>query len=657
MNDEFLKSLKNIEAPEPSGAARTRALDAAMAAFDAAQAEESEKNQKKNSESAQGGGTAARLRSITSRWKRNWTMDIRVPLGATVAALLVVPMGWYFLNQTALTPVELSMPSLPPITSADGAGEMEVANVQTRQAQEFPTAPAAIPAPVAESLGNVAMEQTAASPTFSSAPMPAGGFARTGLYETKAGDGDRFTAFDEGGVKLTANEPVSTFSIDVDTTSYAYMRRVLEMGQIPPADAIRVEELINYFSYDYPAPEAGGAPFLPTIAVHPSPWNAESRLVHIGIRAQDVDISEVPPANLVFLIDTSGSMDEPDRLPLLKRAFALLVNELSADDTVSIVTYAGAAGVVLEPTSGAEKRKILAALENLQPGGSTAGAQGIEAAYRLAQDAMIEGGTNRVLLATDGDFNVGISDPDGLERLIEGERRKGIFLSVLGFGMGNYNDATMQSLAQAGNGTAAYIDSFSEARKVLVEELGGTLLMVAKDVKVQVEFNPAAVSEYRLIGYETRALNREDFNNDAVDAGDVGAGHSVTAIYEIVPAGARGSVDPLRYGENAAAPALGEDDEFGFLKIRYKAPDSEVSQLIEAPIPVAGQYRAIADAPQDMRFATAVAAFGQKLRGSGHLAAMSWDDIRALALFARGEDASGRRSEFLRLVDIAASLD
>jgi Ca-activated chloride channel family protein len=469
--------------------------------------------------------------------------------------------------------------------------------------------------------------------------------------------GDRFAEFEEGGTKFTASEPVSTFSIDVDTTSYAYVRRLLEMGQTPPADAIRVEEMINYFSYDYAAPHAGGDPFAPTIAVHPSPWNENSRLVHIGIKAESVDISAVPPANLVLLIDTSGSMDEPDRLPLLKRAFALLVNEMGPDDTVSIVTYAGSAGVVLEPTKGSEKAKILAALENLQPGGSTAGAQGIEAAYRLAAEAMIEGGTNRVLLATDGDFNVGISDPQGLERLIEAQRRKGIFLSVLGFGMGNYNDVTMQSLAQAGNGNAAYIDSYSEARKVLVEELGGTLMTVAKDVKVQVEFNPLTVSEYRLIGYETRALNREDFNNDAVDAGDVGAGHSVTAIYEIVPVGARGSVDPLRYGDEEPAVAAGDDAEYGFLKIRYKAPDSEVSELIEAPIPVSGQYGEMADVPEDLRFATAVAAFGQKLRGSGHLAAMGWEDIRALAASGRGGDETGRRAEFVRLVDIAASLN
>lgn len=655
MTDEFLKSLKTIEVPEPSEKARAQAMDVAMAAFDAVQERRSEVADKKIQNPSQGFGLGERLRSITSSWKRNWTMDIRVPLGATFAAILVVPMGWYFLNQTALTPVDLAAPNTAQVEAADNAVdsrlELEVANAEPVQ-----TAPGRVATPPAM---QPAMPMSEMSAPYAGAPMPSPSVvaaSRAPYGMGMASSGDQFASFEEGGVKLVADEPVSTFSIDVDTASYAFVRRMLEIGQIPPADAIRVEEMINYFSYDYAVPEAGEAPFEPTIAVHPTPWNANSRLVHIGIKAENVDISEVPPANLVLLIDTSGSMDEPDKLPLLKRAFALLINEMGPEDTISIVTYAGSAGVVLEPTKGNEKAKILEALDNLQPGGSTAGAQGIEAAYRLAAGAMIEGGTNRVLLATDGDFNVGISDPDGLERLIEAQRRKGIFLSVLGFGMGNYNDATMQSLAQAGNGNASYIDSYSEARRVLVEELGGTLLTVAKDVKVQVEFNPATVSEYRLIGYETRALNREDFNNDAVDAGDVGAGHSVTAIYEIVPAGSRGSVDPLRYGEGEASVSVANDEELGFLKIRYKAPDADVSELIEAPIPVPDQYQSIEDTPEDMRFAAAVAAFGQKLRGSGYVSGMEWDEIRTLAQSGRVDDETGRRAEFIRLVGIAASL-
>lgn len=652
MDDDFLKSLKKTQPPAPSDAARQRAFEAAMAAFDAAQEATPEKSDKK----IQGSSLIARLRSITSDWRRNWTMDIRIPLGATFAAVLVVPLGWHFLNQTALTPVDFPV---PPVFVEEKT--IEVA-AQPEPAQPRNEAEALREQESFAVADHAPMAEIAPAPAPSPMPMATRQSVQTmsvgaqpGALYNAVPAGDTFATFEEGGVKFTAQEPVSTFSIDVDTAAYAYVRRMLEMGVVPQRDAVRVEELVNYFTYDYAVPAAGDAPFLPTIAVHPSPWNADSRLVHIGIRGEAVDLESVPPANLVLLIDTSGSMDEPDKLPLLKRAFALLVNEMGADDTISIVTYAGSAGVALEPTRGSEKAKILAALESLTPGGSTAGAQGIEQAYALAEQAMIAGGTNRVLLATDGDFNVGISDPKALENLIAEKRGDGIFLSVLGFGIGNYNDAIMQALAQAGNGNAAYIDSYSEARKVLVEEMGGTLLTIAKDVKVQVEFNPATVSEYRLIGYETRALNREDFNNDAVDAGDVGAGHTVTAIYEIVPVGARGSVDPLRYGD-AAPVAVGEGDEYGFLKIRYKAPDSDVSQLIEAAIPVVGSYDTLAALPEDMRFATAVAAFGQKLRGSTHLNAMSWDDIRALAQGARGADETGRRAEFIRLIDIAASL-
>ena len=618
--DENLKSaLGKIEPPKASDAARERALAAAMTAFDAAQ--------DKKTANVQGKGFGARLNSIVSVMKGKWTMDMRVPLGATVAALLVLPLGVALMNQTALSPLET-------VVQQPATGEMEMAD-----------AAGAAPPPMAEPMPApmATMSRTAAAPMMES-------FVGVGAAGMEMA-GDRFSAFEEGGVQIVAENPVSTFSIDVDTASYSYVRRMLEMGQLPPPDAVRVEEMINYFGYDYPAPD-GDAPFAPSVVVTGSPWNAENRLVHIGIEGQGVALDAVPPANLVLLIDTSGSMDAPDKLPLLKRAFALLVNEMGAEDTISIVTYAGSAGVVLEPTKGSEKAEILEALETLAPGGSTAGAEGIEAAYRLAEKAMIEGGTNRVLLATDGDFNVGIADPDGLERLIEARRDEGIFLSVLGFGTGNYNDQTMQTLVQAGNGNAAYIDSYSEARRVLVEEMGGTLLTIAKDVKIQVEFNPATVSEYRLIGYETRALAREDFNNDAVDAGDIGAGHTVTAIYEITPVGAQGAVDPLRYGE-AAAP-VGDGGEYGYLKIRYKAPDSEVSELIETGIPVGDG--SLAEAGDDVRFSTAVAAFGQKLRGSDWLRSYDWAEIEALAASGRGDDPTGRRGELVRLVGIAGEL-
>ncbi|WP_309160206.1 VWA domain-containing protein [Pelagibacterium sp. H642] len=571
-------------------------------------------------------------------------MDMRVSLAAGLAAIAVLPLGVAMMNQTALSPIDQLW------ERADSSASVE-AQPAAREADQVAETPAAAEA---ESL----MESSDAAIAPAPMPAPAIAPAAPAMVQRQMSElpavlaepeqGDRFAGFEEGGVHTVRETPVSTFSIDVDTASYAYVRRMLEMGQVPPAEAIRVEELINYFDYDYPSPQ-DDAPFAPEISVTDSPWNPENRLVHIGVEGESVDLETAPPANLVLLIDTSGSMDAPDKLALLRRAFAMLVNEMGPEDTISIVTYAGNAGVVLEPTKGGEKAEILAALDNLVPGGSTAGAEGIEAAYRLAEQAMVEGGTNRVLLATDGDFNVGIADPEGLERLIEDKRDEGIFLSVLGFGTGNYDDQTMQTLAQAGNGNAAYIDSYTEARRVLVEQMGGTLVTIAKDVKIQVEFNPETVSEYRLIGYETRALAREDFNNDAVDAGDIGAGHTVTAIYEITPVGARGLVDPLRYGDEAAPS--GEGSEYGWFKLRYKEPDAEASQLIEAPIPV-GEVAM----EGDIAFATAVAAFGQKLRGSDWLAAMDWDEIAALAQEGRGEDANGRRAEFIGLVGTAQSL-
>jgi Ca-activated chloride channel family protein len=474
--------------------------------------------------------------------------------------------------------------------------------------------------------------------------------------------GDEFTSFDEQRLKVVADEPVSTFSIDVDTASYSYVRRMIEDGYLPEPDAVRIEEMLNYFPYDYAPADSAEVPFKPSMAVYPTPWNPKTQLLHIGIKGYVPAVTEDKPSNLVFLIDTSGSMDEPDKLPLLKRAFALLVDQLSANDTVSIVVYAGSAGVVLEPTVATEKAKILDALDNLAAGGSTAGAEGIELAYRLAEQAKVEGGTNRVILATDGDFNVGIDNPDDLENFIKEKRDGGVTLSVLGFGQGNLGDDTMQALAQNGNGNAAYISNFREAQKVLVEEGGSTLEMIAKDVKIQIEFNPAVVAEYRLIGYETRALNREDFNNDAVDAGDIGAGHTVTAIYEITPAGSGAElVDPLRYGaEQGADPAAvattNAPTEIAFLKMRYKLPESDVSQLIEQPVTPEVVYGDIGEVSDDMRFAAAVAAFGQKLKGSDYGNAMSWSQIADLARSGKGEDESGYRAEFIQLIKTTSLL-
>jgi Ca-activated chloride channel family protein len=467
---------------------------------------------------------------------------------------------------------------------------------------------------------------------------------------------DQFESFAANPVKQVSRDPVSTFSIDVDTASYAFVRRALKRGTLPRKDAVRIEELINYFDYDYPLPGDRTAPFKSTVAVFPTPWNPDTQLLHIGIKGYDIKRGESPRSNLVFLIDVSGSMGSDDKLPLLKNAFRMLVESLEATDTVAMVVYAGAAGTVLEPTSVGKKGKILDALNRLRAGGSTAGGEGIRRAYALAEANFDPDGVNRVILATDGDFNVGIRNPDELQDFVERKRQTGIYLSVLGFGQGNYNDALMQKLAQNGNGNAAYIDNLAEARKVLADEAHATLFTIAKDVKIQIEFNPARVSEYRLIGYETRLLRQEDFNNDRVDAGDVGAGHSVTAIYEITPVGSDARlIDDLRYGKTpteVTAPA-DIDDEIAFLKIRYKLPDATKSRLITTPVGPGLFYDTAETAPVEARFASAVAAFGQLLRGDPYVKDATYDDVLSLARSARGEDHFGYRAEFLSLVRLA----
>lgn len=467
---------------------------------------------------------------------------------------------------------------------------------------------------------------------------------------------DKFESKEINPVKVAAEEPVSTFSIDVDTASYSFVRRALLEGHLPQKDAVRVEEMINYFDYNYEIPKSSTVPFKATVALYPTPWNKGTKLMHIGIKGHDIVREKRPRANLVFLLDVSGSMDMPDKLPLLKNSLKMLVGELYPDDKVSLVVYAGAAGMVLEPTRAAEKGKIIAALDRLQAGGSTAGGEGINLAYSLAEANFDKGGVNRVILATDGDFNVGIRDPEALKSFIERKRESGIFLSVLGFGRGNYNDALMQKLAQNGNGNAAYIDSLNEARKVLVDEASSTLFTIAKDVKIQVEFNPERVAEYRLIGYETRMLKREDFNNDKVDAGDIGAGHSVTAIYEITPVGSNGRlVDDLRYGTGKKGKKGEAAGEYAFLKIRYKLPKEEKSRLITEPIDSRFEYTRIDSVPEDLRFAASVAAFGQMLKGGTYTGNFSYEDVSSLAGNSRGQDAFGYRSEFLNLVRLAGS--
>lgn len=469
---------------------------------------------------------------------------------------------------------------------------------------------------------------------------------------------DRFTAFSPNPVKLVGEEPVSTFSIDVDTASYAFLRASLDHGYLPrDINAVRTEELINYFTYDYAPPETRDTPFATHVTLMPAPWNEKARLMHIGIKGYELDRSAAPQANLVFLVDTSGSMDEPNKLPLLIRSLKLLLTALAPEDRVAVVTYAGSAGVVLEPTPVSDRDRILDSLEHLGAGGSTAGEEGIRLAYRLAEKHLVVGGVNRVILATDGDFNVGITDIGELEDLISRKRAGGVSLSVLGFGMGNYNDDLMQHLAQSGNGNAAYIDSLSEARKVLLEEATSTLVTIARDVKIQVEFNPALVHEYRLIGYETRMLEREDFRNDRVDAGEIGAGHTVTAIYELIPADSdAGRIAPLRYRGTGPEPESVFDDEFAFLKIRYKRPDAGTSTLISRPVTMADSFGAVDDAPRDVRFAAAVAAFGELLHGGRYTGEFSHDDVIALAQDARGDDPFGYRNGFIRLVRLAQSV-
>jgi len=465
---------------------------------------------------------------------------------------------------------------------------------------------------------------------------------------------DTFDGEPESGFHITADDPVSTFSIDVDTASYSFVRSSLAQNVLPQPDAVRTEELINYFDYDYGLPKSAEEPFATDIAIFPSPWAEGRKLIRIGIQGYEIAVAARPDANLVFLVDTSGSMQGQNRLPLLKQSLAMLVDQLKPEDKVAIVAYAGSAGTVLEPTSVKDKSKILAALDQLTSGGSTAGGEGIRQAYSLAQRNFEKDGVNRVILATDGDFNVGITNQDELKGFIERERDNGIFLSVLGFGRGNYNDALMQALAQNGNGAAAYIDTLGEARKVLVEEASSTLFPIAKDVKIQVEFNPATVAEYRLIGYETRALAREDFNNDQVDAGQVGSGQAVTALYEIVPTGGPRLNEPLRYGDaESAKPAGNAGDEYGFLKLRYKLPDADKSTLMEMPIDRSEEVERFDDAPESARFATAVAGFGQLLRGGKYTGTFAYDDVLKIAQSAKGEDEYGYRSEFTQLVRAA----
>ncbi|MEM1120927.1 MAG: VWA domain-containing protein [Bacteroidota bacterium] len=512
--------------------------------------------------------------------------------------------------------------------------------------KQFPPPP---PPPVIEEVPEAAIAYRAKSPTLSSAKV------QTMKSERPVQkDREQYAPITENQFRSVIKEPLSTFSIDVDAASYSNLRRFISSGHQPPIDAIRIEEMINYFDYDYPQPK-GKHPFEVITEISDCPWNEDHRLVHIGLQGKKIATDNLPPSNLVFLLDVSGSMQAQNKLPLLQSSLKLLVNNLRAEDKVAIVAYAGAAGVILPATKGTDQQKIKAAIDKLQAGGSTAGAEGIQLAYQIAKENFLQEGNNRVILATDGDFNVGVSSEEALVKLIEKERKSGVFLTVLGFGQGNYQDYKMQELADRGNGNHAYIDNILEAKKVLVNEFGGTLFTIAKDVKLQIEFNPSKVQNYRLIGYENRLLAAEDFNNDRKDAGELGAGHTVTALYEIIPTGVKSSfansVDPLKYQANVTPKVVPNAKELMTIKLRYKQPDGEKSQLMEKPI--LDQKIALEKMSDNFRFSAAVAEFGLLLRDSEFKNKANYQQVLQLAKSGKGKDKDGYRAELIRLVEMA----
>lgn len=669
MNESDIKKLFDNTAQIPVDEnAKQQAIAAAMAEFSAVQAQKSQREQK-NGPRAQ--GFLTRLRLTFSSNKSNRRKDMQPAqwlqqkwfLGGLATACVAVLGVMLVTNNphliTASTPDAIvqktpqATPQPPTAPKEFIVEEIVVADTQTPRPNNA----------LRESYEMEAEPDAAGSAVFSAPPHKSAKLAATlhaehkrliSAPETPLSDyqeegRDRFTHFATHSIKLTREEPVSTLSIDVDTASYSFVRRQLNSGVLPQKDAVRLEEMVNYFDYAYPVPTAKNEPFSRTVSVIDSPWHAEKKLIHIGIKGYE--LIEQPKSNLVFLLDVSGSMNSPDKLPLVKQSMNLLLSQLRPDDTVAIAVYAGAAGTVLEPTKVKDKQKIINALTRLQAGGSTAGAEGIKLAYQLAEAAFQKDAVNRIILATDGDFNVGIANPDELKGFVERKRESGIFLSVLGFGSGNYHDKLMQDLAQNGNGIAAYIDSLSEAQKVLVNEATSSLFPIANDVKIQVEFNPAAVAEYRLLGYETRALKREDFNNDKVDAGDIGAGHTVTAIYEITPVKADARlVDESRY--SPAPSSQNTQQEYAFLKMRYKLPHGKTSQLLTSPIAANTTQPSQANARllREAHFATAVAGFAQLLKDAKYTGDWQWDDAIALAQANKGEDLYGYRTEFVQLI-------
>ncbi|MEM9344172.1 MAG: VWA domain-containing protein [Pseudomonadota bacterium] len=668
MTDDLdkLKQALGAATPAPDPAKRAANLRLAEENFDRLQgsAREARPTPKR--------APTARLFEGVGKMLNTWTTKGALVGSTAVAAMAMIWIGGNFsqnpgdgfaLNPNAPTVVSSDEAITEPLVDSEIARrEAPAEALQGAPLAESAASPAPAPAQTEEAFisgdfGSVVMgdaddavdfEQlsrlrVAPEDTYTSTPF--GEVPRVSEENTET-----FANADANPVKVTAEAPVSTFSIDVDTASYSVIRQSIQNGMLPPKDAVRVEEMINYFDYSYPAPD-GTHPFQPTVTVAETPWNAGTEIVHIGLQGVTPAVEDRPPLNLVFLIDTSGSMQDSNKLPLLKQSFRLMLSELRPEDQVAIVTYAGSAGQVLDPTPAGERSTILAALDRLEAGGSTAGQAGLQQAYATAEAMADEGDVTRVILATDGDFNVGLSDPTALEDFIAEKKESGTYLSVLGFGRGNLDDTTMQALAQNGNGTAAYIDTLSEARKVLVDQLTGALFPIADDVKIQLEFNPSVVAEYRLIGYETRALAREDFNNDAVDAGEIGAGRQVTAIYEIARVGSEGvRNDPLRYSAEAQVSVSAE--ELGFLKLRYKNPGEETSTLIETPIPAVPPT----EITGDVAFATAIAGFGQLLRGSDLLDGWTYADAIQLANTSKGDDPFGYRAEAIDLMRLADAL-
>lgn len=686
---DVLRQALQAAPPAPDPARKSASLASAMEKFDAVQrnGQEAARPARPMSDRPKGAGFLTGVRDMLLKLAPRPALAATASVVAIAVALSVYPA---LKREQALPPVQ-DEPAPHPVAEVEATGLPALTDSlakdsarRTDESRDAQTAAGATGQPVPE-----AEQQLDATATMTAEPAPSLAEAMTveadglaGMAEEPAGgpmlfdalpasppasatpaepaigydliapepDTEAFANDAPNPVRIVAEEPVSTFSTDVDTAAWAVVRSSITNGYLPPPEAVRIEEMVNYFPYSYPAPEADGAPFRTQVSLFQTPWNKDTQLLRIGLQGRLPAVADRPALDLVFLIDTSGSMEDANKLPLLIQSFRLVLGQLRPEDRVAIVTYAGSAGLVLEPTEAADRARIEAALGQLSAGGSTAGAEGLELAYQTAEQMAGEGRVGRILLATDGDFNVGVSDPEGLEAYVAKKRESGTYLSVLGFGRGNLDDAVMQSLAQNGNGTAAYIDTLGEAQKVLVDQLTGALFPIADDVKVQVEFNPAAIAEYRLIGYETRALAREDFNNDKVDAGEIGAGLQVTALYEVTPVGSPARLsDPLRYG---ALPELGGDiAELGFLKLRYKEPGQIVSNLIEQPIPPTP-----GEADDDARFAAAIAGMGQLLSEPKYLGDWGWDEAIALAGGAKGADPYGYRAEAVQIMRLAESL-